>query len=153
MQREEPDGPEPIHKQVQALIAEAVREGRPLENATLSLSTDAYNRALYQNIPGLRPWSGLADSKPERYLGFPFKIDRKQTEDVMLEHTPTVVNETGISLRVDHLNPHQTTMQVAGQALTKPQLCDLITAYTQGKPNDDFLVALNDAVRLHGRFE
>ena len=59
-----------------------------------------------------------------------------------------------VTFRVDHLDPHQTTFAIAGQALTRAQLSDIISAWVESHPNEqpvtDMLV---DWVQTHGRFE
>lgn len=88
------------------------------------------------------------------YQGLPYLVDHAQQEDIKLHNAMADYKPRGVvSFRVDHLDPHQTTMEVAGQALTKPQLCDIINAWCEANPKEKLAAALDEDVRRYGSFE
>lgn len=76
------------------------------------------------------------------------EVERDALELVLRSDQPAV------SFRCDMLDPQKTTMELAGGALTRAQLSDLIQAWVNAHPNEqpvtDMLV---DWVTTHGRFE
>ncbi len=87
------------------------------------------------------------------YRGLPYEVRPQQVGRVALHETAVQGDPSPVRFRVDGLDPRMPTMEVIGRALSKPQLCDIIRAYTDEHPNSAFSVMLNDAVRQHGRFE
>jgi hypothetical protein len=93
------------------------------------------------------------------YMGLPFATMPSLKADVSVQYAideGSAPPPAGVSFRVDHLDPRQTTMQIVGQALTAAQLCDVIRSFLDA---DDathwgaFERELDRVVTEHGRFE
>lgn len=173
---QQPDD-KPVHEQVQELIRKAHTDR--MAPVGIVFSQTGYDKAMLQTVPGLDPWLRTRImAAPTHYLGLPFTISNSLTTgDVLLDlvpggsaeakafrdgqrtmradHDHPVPYRDGLAVRfrVDHLDPHQTTMELAGQALTVPQLSDLIIAWCDANPSERMVDALRDTVAKYGRFE
>jgi hypothetical protein len=126
-----------------------VREGR--EPRSVVFSATGFMKAMREvRADGVQPAQGPT------YGGLPHAIDNEQTEDVVVNDKTVEERFTrpAVSFRVDHLKPHQTTMEVAGQALTRAQLSDLLSAWVDAHPDEHLVTTpLVDWIQTHGRFE
>lgn len=59
-----------------------------------------------------------------------------------------------VTLSVHGLDPRKATLQIAAEALTLPQLCDLLQAWIEAHPNQQPMTdMLSDWIETYGRFE
>lgn len=101
------------------------------------------------------------------YCGLPYLQDPRQEDAIVVsDEEPQVAAErinnlshrkpVSITLKANmgKFTTEPTTMvEIVAASLNKASLCNLIQKWTDAHPNSDFAVALNDAVRNHGRFE
>ncbi len=93
------------------------------------------------------------DQQGRTYRGLPYEVRPQQVGRVALHETAVQGDPSPVRFRVDGLNPHQSTMEVIGQALTQPQLCNIIQSYRKANPDDTFTRWLGVVVEQHGSFE
>lgn len=140
-----------IYEQVTRRLRELTRQGSAPYR--ISFSDEGYRLAISQR-DGYGNFGGHDDvRRPTTYLGLPFCIAPGQAVEVDVEVDTSPAQAQPISFRVDHLNPAQTTMEIVGQALTRAQLSDVITAWVAAHQDEPGVGGLADWVRTHGRFE
>jgi hypothetical protein len=61
--------------------------------------------------------------------------------------------QPAVSFSCEGLDPSKPTMAIAGGALSKAQLSDIIRAYYEAHPRSTFACALEETVRRYGSFE
>jgi hypothetical protein len=120
----------------------------------ITFSTAGYRKMMGEHESGVHHVFSSKQHRPHTYCGLPYLVDRAQQEDIKLHNAMTDAPQpSAVLFRVDHLDPHQTAMQVAGQGLSKAQLCNLISAWTGANPEGPLSAALSEAIIAHGSFE
>lgn len=95
------------------------------------------------------------------YMGLPYVVDVMAVQHVSVSADPPAPKSTAptppVRFRIDHRDPTQTFAEIAGQALTEAQLCDIVMAHCQPRIDADTQTplqrALHSAVVNFGRFE
>lgn len=116
-----------------------------------SFSPDGFMQAMKDHADSFGNYGPTM--KPTTFMGLPYKVDNAQTELLKVQST---CDSPPISFRVDHLNPHQTTMQIVGKSLTAAQLCDIARAWLDADDAShwgEFEKGLDELITKHGRFE
>lgn len=111
--------------------------------------------------------ANLFDIYAKTYFGLPYEVDPGQLELVKVvgadwkarTHFRGGASSGGISITVDSIKDLQSgkgLIVLAGERLSKAQMCDLIRAYLESVPDDErgtFEAYIDRAVRIDGRFE
>lgn len=119
-------------------------------------SREGYMRAMAEtDKDSLARWDKSPEASSwERYNGLPFRVDARLAADIVVtDELPKPDPGSPVSFRVDTYDPRQTWMCIAGRALSRPQLCDVIDAWVRANPPSNFSSALQCAIADHGRFE
>lgn len=172
---QEPDV-QPVHEQVSELVRQAYTDR--MAPIGIIFSAEGYARAQGQSVPGMHAFTGGQGQHhvATHYLGLPFTVDQHTDAqpDVRLELAPGGSaeakafrsNQRGGATTLEAVGRRQggarftvkdpmdrPTVELLAEGLTRPQICDLVSAWADANPNTDLSVAFRDAVRQYGRFE